>query len=1700
MVGDGCTTLGVAASFMAEPLAEALDFWWARLALPVQVRYAPLNQVFQQLLDPASLLAGCAHAAVLVRWEDLAGAAPDRAAVERAAAELGRALAAYGRPLIAIVAEPSPAFRDALGAEFLAAVDAALAAGPRVTVVGPAQLSRLYPVAELHDPYGARAGAVPYRAPYYTALATALARDAARRVRAPYKVLALDCDNTLWHGTCAEDGAAAVVPRPALQERVAGLAAAGMLVCLVSKNEPADVHAVFAAQPGMPLSRAQVVAERISWAPKSASLRSLAAELGIGLDRFVMLDDSPLECAEVRAGCPEVLTLPVPTADAALALFLDHLWALDRGPATAEDLRRVESYREQQARDALARQAPSLEAFLSELELVVDIEALAPAHVARVAQLSVRTTQFNFTGRQYGEAELSDRLARGEVEGLVAHVRDRFGDYGLVGAIVWVPGKVTEVESFFLSCRALSRGVEHRMLAELGRRTAGMLRLRCRPTARNSPARAFVSEVLAERLIDNGGELPAAEAAAIAYRPAVRAAAAPEASAPATRALPDEAIARELCDVGRIHAAVQACRTVAAPMITGESAATATETALVAIFARAFGVPAVGRGDDFFALGGDSLLAICVLSAVADELGVELPLDALHEAPTPAALAAHVDELARGAVPGEQPAGGVGGEDRYAPFPLTDLQQAYWVGRTGALPLGQVGTHVYHEIDFQGLDVDRYRAAWDATIARHDMLRAVILPGGEQRVLEEVPALPLPVLDLSNAGDVEAVLEARRRESAERVLPVDRWPAFDVAATRLPAGTVRVHLSFDAIVLDLWSQRAVLAEVARRYDAPDAPSDAPALSFRAHVLERAAARSSSRSARARAYWHERLEELPAAPELPLARNPASVARSRFKRRSMEFPRAAWERVKRELAAQSATPSGFLLAAFSEVLAAYSRSPRFTVNLTVFDRPAGARAAETLGAFTSVTLVEVDAHGASGFRDRLRLLQERLWRDLDHREVSGIELMRELARRRGVPPAMPVVFTSTLGLGVPPAEAAPAGVRATDVYSATQTPQVWLDHRVVERDGALTLVWDVVEELFPDGLLDAMWVSYRRLIEAFADQPAAWEEGALPLLGAEQVAARVAANATAAPVPDALLHALFEQQVARDAVRTAVVAPGRTMTYDELARLSRRLGRALRARGVRPGTLVGVAIPKSWEQVVAVLGVLQAGAAYLPLDPALPRERLWKLARHGETAVVLTRAGADLTWPPEVTTLEVSESALGAFDDAPLAPAQTPDDLAYVIYTSGSTGEPKGVMVDHRAAANTIQDLNARFEVGPGDRVLALASLSFDLSVYDIFGLLAAGGTIVVPDRSAFPDPRAWAGLLARERVTLWNSVPAQMEMLLSAGEGVLPESLRLVMLSGDWIATSLPGRLRAARPGVRVISMGGATEAAIWSIWHDAVEVDPAWPSIPYGKPLANQTWQVLDARMAPRPTWVPGELYIGGRGLARGYWRDPVRTAERFVVDARTGERLYRTGDLGRYHPDGTLEFLGREDFQLKIHGYRIEPGEIEAALTAHAAVRTALVTADGEPRGARRLVAYVAARDLTADELRRHLAGRLPAYMVPAAIHVLDAFPVTSNGKVDRQALGRLAAAAPVAPAAAPASPLVTAIAGRIAALLGVPAVDPADSFIALGGDSLMGMRLLAGLREDHGVELPFALLFDGAGAAALAAEVERQALSAA
>ncbi|BCJ69203.1 hypothetical protein Prubr_62240 [Polymorphospora rubra] len=931
--------------------------------------------------------------------------------------------------------------------------------------------------------------------------------------------------------------------------------------------------------------------------------------------------------------------------------------------------------------------------------------------------------------------------------------------------------------------------------------------------------------------------------------------------------------------------------------------------------------PASLRDDEDLVAAGLDSVRVMDLAARWRRAGADVAYADLLARPTLAAWARRL------LAPRDEPAAATPVVDEHAPFDLTPVQHAYWVGRDPAQPLGGVGCHVYAELDGHGLDPGRLERAGYALADRHGMLRARFDADGRQRIAPETSWPGVAVHDLRHlpTDDVDAALRDVRDRLSHRLLDVARGEVFDLRVSLLPDGGTRLHVNLDLLVADAASIQIVLADLAALYRRPQEALPAIGTSFAAYLA--GAGPRDRRRDEDRAYWRDRLPDLPAPPQLPLAATTTDGA-PRFVRRSRQVPRAAWRAVVERARGYGVTPSIALATAFATVLATWSTQQRFLLNLTLFDRDGRHPDLDRLVAdFTSLVLLDVDVDAAAGFAARARAVQDRFRADLAHAGYSGVEVLRDLARERGPAAAgAPVVFTSNLGRDLVDGDVRDAFGELG--WTVSQTPQVWLDHQVMEHAGGVLLTWDGVDDLFHDGVLDAMFGAYGRLVDWLAG--ADWAAVPPTLVPDDQLAVRAVVNATDHPISGRLLHdGLFEHATTRPH-HLAVTGPDGTLTYQQLAQQALHIAGWLTDQGTKTGEPVAITLPKGPHQIAAVLGTLTAGATYVPINPHHPQHRKQQIH---------TTAGI-------TTTLDTTTITQALHHPNPLpAPANIPDTTpAYIIFTSGSTGQPKGVQLTHRATQNTIEDINHRYQITPNDNTIQISQLDFDLSVYDILGTLTAGATITTTPENQHPDPHTWAHLIHHHKTTIWNTVPTLLDILLTTAQPHQLTTLRLALTSGDWIPLDQHHRLTTKNPHTQHIALGGATEAAIWSNHHHITHIPPHWTSIPYGTPLRNQTYRITDPHGNDRPNWVPGELWIGGQGLATGYTNDPQRTTTQFPT--HHNQRWYRTGDQGRYWPDGTIEFLGRTDHQIKLNGHRIELGDIETHLHTHPHIHHAIAT----------------------------------------------------------------------------------------------------------------------------------------------------------
>lgn len=1034
----------------------------------------------------------------------------------------------------------------------------------------------------------------------------------------------------------------------------------------------------------------------------------------------------------------------------------------------------------------------------------------------------------------------------------------------------------------------------------------------------------------------------------------------------------------------------------------------------------------------------NSLALLQLLMAAEEKWGCQLDYSALTHTSTVADLA-----TACTAALGTEHLAAVNDGDA---IPLNPIQVAYLLGDDPDIELGGQATFIYLETH-HAAEQDELADVIRRVVSRHDvfdhqpdLMSGTLIPNA---------GAGAPVTTESDSpGTTREVMLAEAKKS-NRVGSMFRAHVIGEAA-----GASRVLWYFNMVLMDAGSVYVLLGELRAALAGKRLP-DAPALGQAVRNI--ANRRDPAKVEAAREHWRTEIAAFPARPQL------AATVRGdenwSTTRRTFHIDRDTVEGLEKAAAAAHVTVSALLLAINSAVITRWTNSPGITVNLTVSDRALAGVASSGLGDFTSSVLVGARPAEASSFVELARDIDRSISDGLANRALSGVEVMQEFMRDADNQDAAtaPIVFTSYVGGAMADESTEQFGDEVDFVYS--QTAQVCLDIQVMPRASGLVLSWDCVDDYFPAA--DAMFTRTTGLVGEIAAGGAPW-----PIVDPESEAAMAEFNNTGdTPGVGETLLTLVEATCNRTPAATAITSPdGTSMTYAEIWQKSGQVARALLNDGCATGDCVVVEFTRHPNDLINFVGVLRAGGVWVPVAADQPEHRKESIRR---------QSGAALT-------LHTSDTNryLGLDGDVP-AVAADPEALAYIIFTSGTTGEPKGVEITHAGCVGTIIDINERYRIGADDHFIALSSYGFDLAIYDIFGAFAAGASVgVVADER---DADEILDVIERDQITLWNSAPALLELALLRREPnrTFP-SVRTVMLSGDRIPPALVADAEAAFPNATVNSLGGATEASIWSI-QIPVHPDSFTEAIPYGRPMRGQRFFVLGLDKAPCPTGVPGELWIGGGGVARGYAADAERTAAAFHNLPGIG-RVYRTGDLGVFSDKGYIEFLGRVDRQVKIAGHRIELGEIESVLAGSPLVLSSIAGTFERIGRPNLYCAYLpSSGSVTEADVHRELSQHLPDYMIPQVLLPLEELPVTLNGKVDYRALSEWAAAGEDRPTESDVDSATTVeIPEEIrAAWVETVGNEPSSadaSFFAEGGDSLGFQRMLRRIEDTTGVRPRF------------------------
>lgn len=1134
------------------------------------------------------------------------------------------------------------------------------------------------------------------------------------------------------------------------------------------------------------------------------------------------------------------------------------------------------------------------------------------------------------------------------------------------------------------------------------------------------------------------------------------------------------------------------------------------EARLAAIWSEVLRLEQVGVNDNFFELGGHSLLAAQVIARVRAEFRIETSLRCLFEAPTVALMVSSFEST--GTTDDDSLMRRIDPSARGDEAPLSFTQQQFWL-------LDQAEPDSCYNIctalRIEGpLEVQRLRQALELIVARHEILRTNIemKDGVAVQVIAQSMRLPFDVSDLRQLSVSEREAEIQRLVKTESELPFDlsAGPLLRIKLLATSADESVLLVTVHHFVCDGWSVGVLLRELATLYQDSGAGRSASLPQLRIQYADYALWQRQRLSGQwfeqQLEYWRKQMAG--AAPILDL---PTDYSRPEQRsvtgaQDSIRLPVNLTEAIGKLSRQEGVTLFMTLLAAFQTLLFRYTGQEDIVVGSPV----AGRSMLETedlIGSFVNTLALRADFTGKPTFREFLGRVRAATLGALSHQDVPFEKLVEELnpERKRNRTPLFQTMFALR---NTPASDTAIEGLTITPLRIPDAKARFDLTLEAEEEPEGLHLCFEYDSELFRPETITRMLGHFQNLLQAVVADPAQRVSDLALLTDGERNQILNEWNQNRIAIPDDVcIHTLFEAQVERTPEATAVEFQGESLNYRQLNQRANQLAHALRNRGVGPDTLVGICVHRSLEMMVGMLGVLKAGGAYVPIDPAYPADRLAFMIEDAGLSLILTqeRLASDIpTGSAASLCLDKDWATIAKESDENPAPNVVPANLAYVIYTSGSTGNPKGVMIEHRSLVNFTVTAAAAYKIGPADRVLQFASLSFDISVEEIYPALTCGATVVLRTDEMISSARDFMHYCKEWRTTILDLPTAYWHELTEALNTVdlkLPEAVRLVIIGGEKAAFD---RVRAWHEqvgnGVRLVNTYGPTETTVAVTICDlrADDQELKLNTVPIGRPFANATAYLLDESLRPVPIGAPGELYIGGPGVARGYVNRPDLTAEKFILDPfgnDRGARLYKTGDLVRYRPDGNIEFLGRVDNQIKIRGFRVELEEIELALRSQSGVSDCVVVLHEESDGDKRLFAYVVAAagcELAISELRHYLRTKLPSYMVPAWFEIIDALPLLPSGKINRRALPapRFWRTEADESFIAPRTPIERLLAVEWCDVLKLERIGIHDNFFELGGHSLLAAKVVSRVRGSLEIQFGMVDLFQAPTIAGLAA----------
>lgn len=1717
----------ISASYTAELIKPFLEFYSDNLGMNDGVVFAPYNQIFQQLLDTNSLLAQNKDGTniILIRFEDLIKQDIDdheliKADIDNFLKVLSIFLSASQTSLILCLSPASEKFLQKTGLvelqnQFESEIKSSLLIYSNVHLVCSSDVNDCYPVKNYHDAQTDEIAHIPYTLEYFGALGTYLARKIHAIKRRPYKVIILDCDNTLWTGVCGEQSYSGIELEPErlmLQKFMIEQSKQGMLLCLCSKNNEEDVQVVFEKRKDMLLKPENIVTTRINWLRKSENIKSIAEELNLGLDSFIFVDDNPIECAEVQAVFPEVLCLTLPSSSKGIPDYLNHVWAFDHIKVTEEDKNRTLLYQQNIQREKLRIAAPTLADFISGLGLKVTIQPIQSDQITRVAQLSQRTNQFNFTTKRYTDAQLIDEIKNG-VKCLVVDVSDRFGDYGLVGALFYrVVENRFEVINFLLSCRVLGKGVEHKIITELGglafQDKILSIRFLFSYSGKNQPALNFLEEVLKHKIIEREGmlsfDVSTEEAIKIQFFSVNSAEdVKQDKSTKVIKGHNDRIFLNELAQHYRTADEIL-LNVMPVKETTSSKGDQITDSLLLSlkgIWENVLKIKPISISDNFFDLGGDSFLAALILSKIWQQYNCKLDIVDFFQAQTISGLSELINHSKNKV--SQKGITAIPVNLRNQAIPLSFAQERLWF--LDQLNQDSSLYNMFAAYKLEGkINIAALKKAFLYFVETHESLRtSFILENGiPKQVVKPVELSRLVINEQDVFNITPEELQQKAKSEANTPFDLTTPPLIRISLFKASEETVYLFISMHHIISDGWSFNILCEQVStiyKHYCSSDTRPILPAFSqyidftvWHRNFLENNILKNQL------SYWQSQLQDTVQL-ELPIKRSGQGALSYEGRHVSFLIDSEITRELKNLTQKSHTTLYVSLLATFSVLLARYTSQDDIAIGSPISGRHYPG-IEKTFGFFVNLIILRLKLIENPSFKDFLAHTKKVVEEAYSNQDVPFEEVVAALRPQRDSyrNPLVQVLFAFQNFL---PNQLSLNDVTVNRVFgnndslSLTDFDSSKFDLTLFmqEKSNSLEGLIEFNSALFEEDTIKRLIEHFIILLRSIIKNPE-MSVYQLPLMNESESQKILTSwnDTSVAYSSEKTIHQIFESQVNDYSTNIAVTFNDKIITYQELNNQANNLAIHLRSLRVKKGSVVAVCLKQEPEMIITLLAILKAGGAYVPIDENYPLDYILHILDDCNPVMILTdKKGVKLffensaqRFTKKLVLLDEIYNEIETCQFENLDNINSSDDPAYIIYTSGTTGKPKGALLTHKGVNRLVKNQNY-IEILPTDIIAQASSPLFDASIFEIWGALLNGAQVVMFEKNIVISPDDFVSSLEKNKVSilwltssLFNLIASQnneafhtLKYLIIGGEPINPTIARSVLNSGKKPKYFLNGY--------------GPTECATFSTTFTITTISEDATSIPIGKPINNTQVYVLDRFLNPVPMGIIGELYIAGPGLAKGYLNNEELTKNKFISNPfSSSSKLYKTGDLVRWLPDGNLDYIGRIDNQIKIRGYRIELEEIESQLKKHPDVELAVVTTEGQGHD-KKIVAYIVPKNnfVNRKVLNAYLKKHVFNFMLPHAYIFLDHLPLLASGKINRKALPKLENKMLVCESYQSDTKTFGMLKKIIARLLNIDSseLDREDNFFDLGGYSLLVIKLLSEIKNTFDVNLQVRSILD-------------------